>query len=98
MSMIRFLGIQFQRIHFGTIVYAKIGAVINLLIFLQVYNFSNTVKIIVAIGGIFILWFVGFVSSVTGFKDEYEREQQRVIIQEFNNEKSRQSTVEEMKQ
>jgi len=75
-----FFAIQFQRIHFGTIIYAKIGVIVNLLILVKVYNFPAWVSVLCAVSGLFVLWVAGYVSDRTGFKDEFERKQQKVLI------------------
>lgn len=75
-----FLAVQFQRVHFGTIVYAKVGVIVNLLILIKVYNFPTWLSISCVFGGLIVLWIVGWISDITGFKDEFERKQQQVLI------------------
>jgi len=75
-----FLAVQFQRLHFGTIIYAKVGVIVNLLILVKVYNMAPWVTLVCAVGGMIALWVAGYISDTTGFKDEFERKQQKVLI------------------
>ena len=83
---IKFWSHQFQRIHFGQIMMGKVSFIltfVNLIFVLSIkYNFNPIIIVVLSvIVGIMILWLLGYWADVSGFKDGFESQQQRVIIQ-----------------
>ena len=90
--MIKWLGIQFQRIHFGHMIYAKIGVIINLLILVGVYETPLWIKILITPVAVIALWLFGFIADKTQFRDHFMTDFQKILIKEIRGAKNKENS------
>jgi hypothetical protein len=74
--MIDWLAIQFQRVHFGQIVWGKLTfviSIINMILILSVKYDFNPILIALGMGSVSIigLWITGWWADMSGFKNKF---------------------------